>query len=87
METEWTSFPSGHSATVFSAAIVLATVYPRWRSVLYFSAGIIACSRIVLARHYVSDVIVGSFLGIVFAILLYHFYFKAVVNAIELPEI
>jgi membrane-associated phospholipid phosphatase len=86
-ETEWTSFPSGHSATAFSAAIVLATVYPRWRSVLYFTAGMIAFSRIVLARHYISDVLVGSFLGIVTAILLYHLYFKAVVNAIEYPEI
>jgi membrane-associated phospholipid phosphatase len=86
-ETEWTSFPSGHSATALSAAIALATLYPRWRFILIFAGIMIAFSRLVLARHYISDVIAGSFLGIVSVVLLYNLYFKATVNAAESPEI
>ncbi|NTU44590.1 MAG: phosphatase PAP2 family protein [Chlorobiaceae bacterium] len=86
-EAEWTSFPSGHSATAFSAAIVLSMYYPRWR-VLFFSAAIlIACSRIVLTKHYISDVIAGSFLGIASTVLLYNRYFKTRLNAVESSEI
>ena len=75
-EYEWTSFPSGHAATAFSAAIVLATLYPRWRILFLFSGALIAFSRILLTQHYISDVIAGSWLGIVSSILLYNLYFK-----------
>ncbi|MBV5289389.1 MAG: phosphatase PAP2 family protein [Pelodictyon phaeoclathratiforme] len=75
-EHAWTSFPSGHSATALSVATVLATLYPRWRFAALFGALLIAFSRIFLAQHYVSDVIAGSFFGIVSTVLLYHLYFK-----------
>ena len=75
-EFEWTSFPSGHAATAFSAAIVLSTLYPRWRLLFLFSGALIAFSRILLTQHYISDVIAGSWLGIVSSILLYNLYFK-----------
>jgi membrane-associated phospholipid phosphatase len=73
----WTSFPSGHSATAFSVAILLAILYPRWRFSAFFGGILIAFSRLVLAQHYVSDVIAGSFLGIVSSVLLYNLYFKS----------
>ena len=79
-EYEWTSFPSGHSATAFSAAIVLTTLYPRWRFLFFFSGALIAFSRILLTQHYVSDVIAGSLLGIVSSILLYNLYFKTILD-------
>ncbi len=82
-EYAWTSFPSGHSATAFSVAIVLATLYPRWRFAAFFAAALIAFSRIFLAQHYISDVIAGSFLGIVSSILLYNLYFKSKFEALE----
>lgn len=79
----WISFPSGHSATAFSVAIVIATLYPRWRFAAFFAAALIAFSRIFLAQHYISDVIAGSFLGILSSILLYNLYFKSKFEALE----
>ncbi|NTW69409.1 MAG: phosphatase PAP2 family protein [Chlorobiaceae bacterium] len=86
-EAEWTSFPSGHSATAFSAAIVLATYYPRWKIAFFCAAILIAFSRILLTKHYISDVIAGSFLGIASTVLIYNQYFKARLNAVEYPQI
>jgi len=86
-EHAWTSFPSGHSATAFSVAILLALIYPRWRFAALFGALLIAFSRLVLAQHYISDVIAGSFLGIVSSMLLYNFYFKSKFDTPEQNEI
>ncbi len=79
----WTSFPSGHSATAFSVAMLFALLYPRWRFAALFGGILIAFSRLVLAQHYISDVIAGSFLGIVSTILLYNLYFK---SKLDTPE-
>ncbi len=80
-ENAWTSFPSGHSATAFSVAVIFATLYPRWRFTALFGGILVALSRLVLAQHYISDVIAGSFLGIVSTVLLYNFYFKSKFDA------
>ncbi len=76
-EHAWISFPSGHSATAFSVALLLAILYPRWRFAALFGGILIAFSRLVLAQHYISDVIAGSFLGIISTMLLYNLYFKS----------
>lgn len=72
----WTSFPSGHSATVFSAAAIFALLYPRFRLLFFAAAALIAFSRIAVSKHFLSDVIAGSFLGIVSTILLYNLFFR-----------
>jgi membrane-associated phospholipid phosphatase len=82
-EYAWTSFPSGHSATAMSVAILLATLYPRWRFAALFGGILIAFSRLFLAQHYISDVIAGSYLGIVSTVLLYNLYFKSKFDAFE----
>ena len=76
-EYAWTSFPSGHSATAMSVAMLLATLYPRWRFAALFCGILIAFSRMFLSQHYISDVIAGSYLGIVSTVLLYNLYFKS----------
>ena len=83
MEYEWISFPSGHAATGFSVALVLMTLYPKWRMLFFFAGLMIAFSRIFLTQHYISDVIFGSFLGIASTILLYHYYFKTKLDVSE----
>ncbi len=75
-EHDWTSFPSGHSATAFSAASVLSILYPRFSSLFFILAILIASSRIAITEHYISDVIAGSFLGIASTSVLYNYYFK-----------
>lgn len=59
-----TSFPSGHSATAFAAAIAVGMAYPRLRVPLLALAAIVALSRVYLGMHYWSDVVVGSLLGV-----------------------
>ena len=60
------SFPSGHATGAFAVATVFAHVYSdhRWVSwVAYGTATLIGASRVVLNRHFPSDVIVGGLLG------------------------
>jgi membrane-associated phospholipid phosphatase len=86
-EHAWTSFPSGHSATALSVAMFLALLFPRWRFVALFAGTLVAFSRIYLSQHYISDVIAGSFLGIVSTVLLYNHFFKSKLNASEPKKI
>jgi undecaprenyl-diphosphatase len=57
------SFPSGHSATAFACATVLASFAPRWRGPFFLLAALIALSRVYNALHYPTDVLAGGALG------------------------
>ena len=57
------SFPSGHTMTAFSIALVLGYFYPSLQAPLLFLAASIGVSRIVLGMHFVSDVLAGMVLG------------------------
>ena len=56
------SFPSGHTVTAFALAESFSRFYPsqEW---LFLIAGLIGASRVVLCRHYLSDVLIGALLG------------------------
>jgi undecaprenyl-diphosphatase len=58
------SFPSGHAATAFACATVLASLAPRWRVPFFVLAALIAVSRIYNGVHYPTDVLGGSALGV-----------------------
>ena len=58
------SFPSGHAATAFAAAVAVALVYPRLGRPLLALAVVVALSRVYLGVHYVLDVAAGTLLGI-----------------------
>jgi undecaprenyl-diphosphatase len=58
------SFPSGHTMTAFSIALVLSYFYRGVEFPLYFMAISIAVSRIVLGMHFLSDVLAGAILGV-----------------------
>jgi undecaprenyl-diphosphatase len=58
------SFPSGHTMTAFSIALVLSYFYPSLEATLFFLALSIASSRIVLGMHFLSDVLAGMVLGV-----------------------
>jgi undecaprenyl-diphosphatase len=58
------SFPSGHSATSFAGATVLAAFLPRRAApVLFALAAGIAFSRIYVGVHWPFDVLAGALLG------------------------
>ncbi|HET7152005.1 MAG TPA: phosphatase PAP2 family protein [Candidatus Acidoferrum sp.] len=58
------SFPSGHTMTAFSIALVISYFYPSLEGALFFLALSIAVSRIVLGMHFLSDVLAGVVLGV-----------------------
>jgi undecaprenyl-diphosphatase len=57
------SFPSGHTMTAFSIALVVSYFYPGLEAAMYFLAISIAISRVVLGMHFLSDVLAGAVLG------------------------
>ncbi|GAC1700955.1 MAG: phosphatase PAP2 family protein [Candidatus Acidiferrum sp.] len=58
------SFPSGHTMTAFSVALVISYFYPSLEGTLFFFALSIAVSRVVLGMHFLSDVLAGIILGV-----------------------
>ena len=58
------SFPSGHAATSFACACVLAALEPRLRVPAYILAAAIAFSRLEVGVHFPLDVLAGGVLGL-----------------------
>jgi len=58
------SFPSGHTATSFACAAVLASLAPRLRVPLFVLAALIAFSRLYNGDHFPLDVLAGAVLGL-----------------------
>ncbi|TES93151.1 MAG: phosphatase PAP2 family protein [Candidatus Cloacimonadota bacterium] len=58
------SFPAGHATGAFAFSYVIGKRHPKTSIPLYLTATTVAFSRVYLGRHYLSDVIAGSILGI-----------------------
>jgi len=67
--TPWNrySFPSHHALRSFIIACIIGTDFPGLRPFLFIMAATVSFSRIYLSRHYLSDVLAGTFLGIILA--------------------
>ncbi len=73
------SFPSGHTSTAFTMALLLAAIMENkfWAVLLPFIAFLVGYSRVYLAQHFLTDVCAGMSIGIVsayFSLLLYDWY-------------
>jgi membrane-associated phospholipid phosphatase len=71
---ELTSFPSGHAQTAFTLATALTILVPRWGIPAFLVAGAVGISRIILTSHYLSDVIAGAGIGILFTLAVKYFF-------------
>jgi membrane-associated phospholipid phosphatase len=58
------SFPSGHACLVFSTAMSLSVLIPRWWIAFFAGAIIVGTERVLQASHYLGDVIAGAGLGV-----------------------
>jgi len=69
--TPWNkySFPSHHTLRSFIIAVVIGTDFPRLLPLLLIMAATVSFSRIYLLKHYLSDVLAGTLLGILLAMM------------------
>jgi membrane-associated phospholipid phosphatase len=70
------SFPSGHSATALGVAAAVALLFPRYRYPVLIYGALVTFSRVVVTKHYLSDVLVGGYVGVLVSVYLYQRYFK-----------
>ncbi len=68
--TDKYSFPSGHAARATAVATTLAFAWPMWAVAWLLWATAVALARVVLARHFLSDVAVGALVGLTYGVLL-----------------
>jgi membrane-associated phospholipid phosphatase len=67
LKSGYDSFPSGHTAVVFSLAYVVSQYYPRQSLTFYLFAFIVGLYRIDGLSHFPSDVLGGAVVGILIA--------------------
>ena len=85
------SLPSGHTATAFAVATVLAIMiqHKNWQLVLLLAAASAGYSRIFLAQHFLFDVLIGAITGVLSGIFAFYLSrnekFLALLN--KVPEI
>jgi membrane-associated phospholipid phosphatase len=76
------SFPSGHTATAFTIALLLAFLINKkaWSIILPLLALLVGYSRVYLAQHFLTDVLLGILIGIIsaiFSLMIYRTFVKS----------
>jgi undecaprenyl-diphosphatase len=70
-QTDPHSFPSGHAARSFALAVMALGWCPLWLGLLLiFWAPLVCIARVLMGVHYLSDVIVGALIGIIWGIIM-----------------
>jgi membrane-associated phospholipid phosphatase len=73
------SFPSGHSTTIFAVSVAFSLLInrPIFSILFLIVATLVACSRVYLLQHFVTDIIAGAAIGSVCAIIVFIFMRKS----------
>jgi undecaprenyl-diphosphatase len=88
MTVSGNSFPSGHTASSFTAATIIGLKYhlksKGWKYWLIYPllafAILVGFSRIYIGVHYPYDVVFGAFIGIVCAIIILKYEYRILYN-------
>jgi len=70
-QSSYASWPSGHTTTAFAFAVAIILLAPRTKYVLLPFAVLAGYSRMAVDAHYLADVIIGTAIGVIGAILVY----------------
>lgn len=71
LDIAMSGFPSGHSQAIWTAMVCLLLIFPRYALTYIGLASLVAVSRVMVGSHYVADIIMGSFIGIVVPLILH----------------
>lgn len=81
------SFPSGHTATAFTIAILLSSFTKNKATIFFFVflAFLVGYSRVYLGQHFVTDIWFGICIGIISAFIsvFYKKFYKVIVTEIK----
>jgi len=64
LDSAFHSFPSGHTSTIFIAALTLSVFTPKIKYAYYLFAIIVSLSRVSVNAHYLTDVVGGIIVAI-----------------------
>lgn len=71
IQSSYASWPSGHTTTAFAFVVAIVLLVPRTKCILLPFAVLAGYSRMAVDAHYLADVIMGSTIGTVGAILVF----------------
>jgi membrane-associated phospholipid phosphatase len=63
ISSDLASMPSSHTVYAVIMAVVLGTLYPRLRAIVWVLAVVVGAGRVMTNAHYATDVLVGAGLG------------------------
>jgi membrane-associated phospholipid phosphatase len=66
-DLQYDSFPSGHALTIFCVAVIASAVMPLLAPLWFITALYLALTRTFLNAHFLSDVLIGSAIGLLSA--------------------
>ncbi len=75
LDVLYRSFPSGHAATAMGVWLAFALFFPKYRLRLIGLGIAVSLSRVVLSQHYLSDVLIGGWIGAMTTLVLYGLFY------------
>ncbi len=65
LNSEFHSFPSGHSSTIFMVCLILCKLMPNVKYLLFVFGFIVAFSRVVVNAHFFTDIVAGMIVAMI----------------------
>ena len=63
-DSDYNSFPSGHTASPVAVARALSREYPKQHGAALAAAAVVGGTQVIRSKHYLSDVLAGALIGL-----------------------